>query len=141
MNQGPFKEPPFVEPRRKKRFVTLLFLIGGAVALSGFVFLLRLNRGRDILKADVSFDGYQFRITNREKTPLMELEVILNHRYSPQWKSPLPQGIPPGQTIQVPLASFWTKDGVRFYITDQVRHLLIRATVKGRRKSLARTYL
>lgn len=119
----------------------LVLLIIGAVLVAGLTLFIRLSRESGVLKADITFDGYQFHITNRESAPLTGLEVVVNHRYFPQWKSSPPQAIAPGQTIQVPLAWFWTKSGVRFYLTDQVRYLLVRATVRSKRKSLLRTYL
>jgi hypothetical protein len=140
MNQEPFKEFTLIEPPRKRRVRLILFIVG-AILVAGVTLFIRFSRESDVLEADIRFDGYQFHITNNERAPLTGLEVVVNHRYSPQWKSPPPQAVAPGHTIQVPLAWFQRRDGVRFYLTDQVRYLLIRATVKGRRKSLLRAYL
>lgn len=123
------------------RRIRIMAVVLGAILIAGATVLIRLHRFDEALKVDVQFDGYQFHITNQESAPVTDIEIVLNHRYLPRWKGLPPSEIAPGQTLRVPLAWFWRPDGVRFYLTDPVRHLMIRATIGGKRKSLARTYL
>lgn len=132
-----FATPPPPTGRRARMIAAAL----GAVLIAAATMFIRFHRLDEALKIEVQFDGYQFHITNRENAPLREIEIVLNDRYVPRWKGLPPSEIAPGETLRLPLAWFWRQDGVRFYLTDPVRHLRIRASVKGKRKSLARTYL
>jgi hypothetical protein len=123
------------------RRLRLIGAMVGAVLIAGVTLLVGLHRSDDLLRAEIAFDGYQFHITNRESAPLTKIEIVLNDRYVPRWKSLPPAEILPGETVRVPLAWFWTPEGTRLYLTDPVRHVMIRATIRGKRKRLARTYL
>ena len=128
-NTAPESSPPRVTPpRRPRRFVNVMMVLGILVAV-GVTVRIMLSSGATTfasLDASIRFDGLQFKIINQDDFAWHGVRLDLNGGLAHSGYLNRPGTLVAGQTYAAPVTAFTNEDGDRFsIITDRPRQMTI----------------